>query len=128
MEHAPNGHPHAESKDSTRRRSLRHSISVPVEVRCAGHQYPVQSETTDLSQHGCYVKTLFPVAVGSQIGMRMTLNGVEVLARALVKTADQGLGNGVEFLDFIADGRHQLQEYLNSLAEPEDERNSTIIR
>jgi len=46
----------------------------------------------------------------------------------MVKTADQGLGNGIEFVEFIADGTHQLQIYLNSLAAPEAEPSSTIIR
>ncbi len=111
------------------RRSARHEVCVPVELRSAQQAYPTQSETTDISLHGCYVKTLFPIAAGTAVGMRMTLNGVEVLAKAVVKTADAGLGNGIEFVDFIADGKHQLQEYLNSLALPEkEEPSSTIIR
>jgi len=64
-----------ENAYSARRRSTRHPLAVPIELRCAGQPYPTQSETTDISLHGCYVKTLFPVAAGTLIGIRMTLNG-----------------------------------------------------
>jgi hypothetical protein len=112
------------------RRSPRHPIIVPVEIRSAGHSFPTQSETTDISEHGCYVKTLFPMPMGTQLGVRMSLNGTEVLAKATVKTSDLGLGNGIEFTDFIAGGRQQLRNYLNSLNQPEEEEEpkSTIIR
>ena len=116
-----------DSAPTGKRRSNRHQCSLPVELRPVGQAYPTQSETSDISEFGCYVKSLFPWPPGTAIGMRIAFNGTEILAKGVVKTADQGVGNGIEFVEFIADGKHQLHEYLASLGDPDPEPSSTVI-
>ncbi len=108
-----------EGKHSERRRFPRRLCSLPVELRPPGQPYPTSCETTDLSLCGCYVKLLFPLPVGTVVDVRFSAGDTEVQAKAVVKTSNPGLGNGIDFTEMAPSTRLQLERYLETLPEAE---------
>ena len=74
---------------------------------------------------GCYVKMLFPLPAGTVVAIRIGMDGREVKAKGLVKTADPGLGNGIEFTGMASSCRQELERYLQTL--PEAGTDSALI-
>lgn len=98
-----------------RRRFPRHIGSLPVELREASQSYPIKCETTDISLCGCYVKTMFTLPVGTRVSVRLRLADSELLLDATVRTADPGLGNGIEFSEMPRQQRDLLAHFLEHL-------------
>ncbi len=98
-----------------RRRFPRRMAALPVEVRQAAQSYPLKCETTDISLGGCYVKTLFTLPVGTEVNLRIRLADTELQVKGAVRTADPGLGNGIEFLEMPPEQREQLARYLQNV-------------
>ena len=98
-----------------RRRFPRHLGALPVEVRVASQSYPMECETTDISLCGCYVKNMFTLPVGTAVHLRIRLNDAEFQINGTVKTADPGLGNGIDFAEMNARQRAELASNLEKL-------------
>ena len=76
--------------------------------------FPLQVETTDVSLGGCYVATMFPLPMGTVIDFRFWVSGTPIACKAMIRTADQGVGNGIEFLDLDELSIETLSMYLDS--------------
>jgi PilZ domain len=98
-----------------RRRFPRHVGSLPIEIREVSRSYPMQCETTDISVGGCYVKTMFTLAVGAKVNVRIRLPEQEFHLQGVIRTADPGLGNGIEFGEMTAQQREELARYLDKI-------------
>lgn len=98
-----------------RRRFPRRTGSLPVELRIATQSYPMECETTDISLCGCYVKNMFTLPIGTAVHLRIRLNDVEFQVNGSVKTADPGLGNGIDFAEMNSRQREELAHYLEKL-------------
>ena len=106
-----------ESRHSERRRFLRRSCSLPVQLRPPGQSYATNCETTDISLCGCYVKVIFPLPVGTVVDVRIGMGDTVVQAKAVVKTSHPGLGNGIDFMEMTPANKLQLEHYLGVLPE-----------
>ena len=100
-----------------RRRYPRFKCQLPTEIRTPNSQYPIQGETTDVSLCGCFVATVFAMPVGTEIDFRCWVGETAVACKAVVRTSDPGVGNGIEFLDLDAPSQEILGRYLDSLQE-----------
>lgn len=98
-----------------RRRFSRHLGALPVEVRVPSQSYPMECETTDISLCGCYVKNMFTLPIGTGVHLRIRLNDAEFQIDGTVKTADPGLGNGIEFAEMNSRQRTELANRLEKL-------------
>ena len=98
-----------------RRRHPRHGCQLPVEIRLVTSSFPIQGETTDVSLGGCYIATMFPLPVGTNVDFRIWVGSTRIACKAAIKTSDPGVGNGIEFLDLDELSRSILFQYLNSL-------------
>jgi len=69
----------------------------------------------DFSASGCYIETLYPLPVGTQLELAITLKALDVTMPviATVRTSDQGVGMGVKFDE---EHRQRLQELLQKLS------------
>jgi hypothetical protein len=102
---------------SEKRNHQRVKCSVPAEL--TGDQaFPIRGETTDVSLSGFYFSTIFALPVGTTLKIKLALAGVEWLAEGVVRTADPGVGNGIEFTSLDDMTKQRLQEYLRAIAEP----------
>jgi len=100
-----------------RRRHARVRCNLPAEIRRAESPFTLQAETTDVSLGGCYVATTFPLPKDLTVDFRCWVAGTPIACKAVVRTADPGVGNGIEFLDLDELSRAILSVYLDSLRE-----------
>jgi|SRR4051794_22952959 c-di-GMP-binding flagellar brake protein YcgR len=98
-----------------RRHYARLRCALPVDVRPLHSSFPLQAETTDLSLGGCYVATMFPLPIGTEVEFRFWIEETRVGCRAVIRTCDPGVGNGIQFSDLDELSRERLQAYLASL-------------
>lgn len=108
-----------ESTNPERRGTARRRCSLMIQLRAPEQGYPNRCETTDISPCGCYVKSLFPLPVGTVVDVGIRTGDTEVQAKGVVKTSDPGLGNGIEFTEMTPSQRLQLEQNLETLPEAE---------
>lgn len=109
-----------------RRRYPRYELQLPIAIRAVldheeGPQVArLEGNTEDVSIGGAWVKSLKTLPSASLVEVTLDLQpGNAVRALSLVKWADRhdnGLGFGVEFLDFLEGSRYALHQFLNKLA------------
>lgn len=109
-----------------RRRYPRYAINVPITVRAVVEDGGearilfINGVTEDVSIGGAWVKTTEVVPGGSLVEVTAEFEqGSPIRALSLVKWADSdrdGLGFGVEFLDFLGGSRYALHQYLTQQA------------
>jgi len=110
-----------------RRHSVRYRCEIPVEIRTPGVSFPSQGSTTDVSLGGCYVSTRFNLGVGQQVELKLWVDGVAVVTKAIVRTSDPGVGDGMQFLQLDAASERVLGEFFARLeTNPEPATGSTI--
>lgn len=67
----------------------------------------------DLSISGCYILDARTLQRGQQLQLRIRFeDGDPIVAGAMVRRVDAGVGMAVEFLQMDANDRHRLKEYL----------------
>jgi len=105
-----------------RREYERLKLKVPIELYMEGSAFPIRGATADLSLGGCYVETIFPLPSGTELELKLQLEGT-LLIRAIVATSDPQVGNGIRFTRMLAEDVEELRAYLEA-AEKEDGVNS----
>ena len=97
-----------------RREFPRYYVNLTVEIKEVSSSFPLRGATTDVSLGGCYVATIFPIAVGSQIHFTMQVAGGNIKGRGSVQTCHPGVGMGIRFFDLMDEDRLRLDEYLHA--------------
>jgi hypothetical protein len=97
-----------EKRDSTRVK-----VRVPVELFAPDSDVPLRCATSDLSESGCYVETIYPFPIGSIFEMTLQINGT-LLALGTVVTCDPQVGNGVKFTKMLPEDHEELRAYLEA--------------
>ena len=105
----------ANSPFPERRRAHRVRCQLQLEVTPRGANYPLQVETTDVSMGGCYFATTFPIAVNTEVKVRIYLPDEVIGCNGIVRTADPGLGNGLQFLAVSEAHRCLLGQFLQGI-------------
>ncbi len=116
-----------DERQSERRRSIRITCALGIDVRPVGEPYAMRCETTDINMTGCYVRTLFPLAVNTPVELTITINGTATKTTGVVKTSDPGVGIGIEFTAISAEISRFYRSYLDAIGHGHD-GNVTIIR
>ena len=98
-----------------RRRDLRYTIKVQIELREKGSDVPIRMTTTDLSRGGCYVELMMPFPVGTDITATLWLSNNSVGIRGRVVTRHAQFGNGIKFVGFDENGERILATYLDAI-------------
>jgi hypothetical protein len=101
-----------------RRRYARSKAHVPVELHVEGSDTPIRGSTSDLSLGGCYIETMFPFPVGTQLEMKLQTNGT-LLLLATVVTCDPQFGNGIAFTKVLPEDFEELRTYLEQVEKEE---------
>jgi len=111
-----------------RRRYVRHRCTLPVEIRTPGASFPTQGQTIDVSLGGCYVNSRFNLAVGTEVDLKLWVDGVALKLKAVVRTSDPGVGHGFQFTNLDEAGGQVLNDYFRRQdAEPsQDDPGSTL--
>jgi hypothetical protein len=109
-----------DERRSEMRASPRVKVKVPVELYGPNSDVPLRGATSDLSETGCYIESIFPFPVGTPIEMSLELNET-VLALGTAVTCDPQVGNGIKFTKMLPDDREQLRTYIEAAEQAKDE-------
>lgn len=104
-----------------RRTERRFEASLPVEVKST-QGTSLRAEISDISLSGCYVNTLFPVAVGSIVNVMFWVGDEKLSVKGKVRTCVRGVGCGIEFLDVPEQAKKLLSDYFASGCRPASDR------
>ena len=103
------------STEPERRRHVRYTVQVQIEILQDGTDVPIRLETTDLSRGGCYVQMMTPFPVGIRLYATLWLDGCPLFIRGLVVTRHPQFGNGILFVDVEGQGDAMLKRYLEGI-------------
>jgi hypothetical protein len=99
--------------DQNRRKYPRLKLSVPIEFRPEGSEFPIRGATSDLSLSGCYVEMTFTFPVGTVLEISLQLDE-PLIAVATVVTCDTQVGNGLYFTKILPEDQEMLRAYLET--------------
>jgi hypothetical protein len=99
--------------ESERREHQRLKIKVPIEIYTEDSTSPIRGATSDLSLSGCYIETIFPFPVGTQLEIKLQLEGT-LLVLGTVVTSDPQVGNGVHFTRMLPEDIEELRVFLDA--------------
>jgi hypothetical protein len=102
-------------KPSNRRRRTRHRISFNLELRDQRMNIPLRVNATDISGNGCYVESILPLPVGTNLNLEFWIDEERVKTNAVVRTCDPGVGMGIEFLGLTPEMQDAFQKHLEKL-------------
>jgi hypothetical protein len=90
-----------------------------VELHVAGQNAPMRLDTADICVGGCYLETMFTMAVGTALDAVLWLGEKKFTTRAEIVTCHPQFGNGLKFLGLAEAEQKTLQAYLDSLPDAE---------
>ena len=109
----------AQESDFEKRRHPRHKIRIGVDLQGPDSEAKLQAQCSDISQTGCYVHTLYPWPSGTPLVAVIWLNSERIEVTAVVRTSDQNVGMGIEFMNLCDEEDRRLQQFLAySLTDP----------
>ena len=103
------------STPDNRRRFQRHKISFPLEFRDERVNTPMRVNATDISGNGCYVETVMPLAISTELKVDFWMDQERMSTTATVRTRDPGVGMGIEFSGVPDDSKKRFQAHLDKL-------------
>jgi PilZ domain len=101
-----------------KRESNRIKVKVPVELYAPDSDVPLRGATSDLSETGCYIESIFPFPVGTVFEMSLRLDET-LLALGTVVTCDPQVGNGIKFTKMLPEDQEQLRAYVQAAQDAE---------
>ena len=108
----------AAPSDSDKRRFARHRVSFPITISFNdGSRSHMQCSATDIGGRGCYVETLVPLPIGSDIILTFWIDSEKINTRGVVRASDPGVGMGIEFTALEMEIQKKLQQYLDKIDE-----------
>jgi len=105
----------SQSPARNKRRFARHKITFPIELRDPRNNAAMQTNATDISGCGCYVETLIPMPLGTEVKIALWIESEKVNTTGTVKASDPGVGMGIEFTGMNLDTQMRLQQVLEKL-------------
>lgn len=104
------------SHASDKRRFARHHVQFPLTVSFPdGQRAHMQCTATDISARGCYIESLVPLAIASNIFITFWLDSDKIRTSGVVRTSDPGVGMGIEFTALTDEIQKRLQAYLEKM-------------
>jgi hypothetical protein len=97
------------------RRRPRHRIFINIELRNEHTSSPLRVTATDISGNGCYVESMLPLPPGTHLRAQLCLGTERLTTSAVVRTCDQGLGMGIEFVTLTPEQQDEVQRHLQRL-------------
>jgi len=102
-------------RQDNRRKFARHKISFPLELRDERVNTTLRVNATDISGNGCYVETVMPLAIGTNLRVDLWMGEERLSPSAVVRTRDPGVGMGIEFTGLPEETKKRFQAHLDKL-------------
>jgi PilZ domain len=100
-----------------RRRSTRHTVSAVVQVVDTRSGTRLTTRASDLGLGGCYVDTLTPLPVGTEVKLGIHKDKVLIELTGKIVYSHPGLGMGIAFVEAASEHKAALEEWLSSLSQ-----------
>ena len=97
--------------DPERRRYPRVKAKVPVELKCTDAT-PMRTGTEEISLGDGYIETIFTMEVGTRLSLALSLKDDVIRCMGVVATKYPQVGNGIDFIDMVPNGRLKLSAYI----------------
>lgn len=107
--------PVATEEAAERRGGIRYQITVSAEVIEVKSNTRFSARTTDLGPGGCFVDTLMPLPVGSDVRVRLHKENMAIEALGTVSYSQTGLGMGIAFNEMPPPKQRALDAWLAEL-------------
>jgi c-di-GMP-binding flagellar brake protein YcgR len=107
------------SDRNDRREHVRVKVSVSVEIQADAGGRRIRGDTADLSLGGCYIETVFPFPIGTDLALQLSIE-TTVLIAATVVTCDPQVGNGIKFIRMLQEDREALKAFLEAAQQAQD--------
>jgi len=105
----------AATKEAERRGADRHVFTAAAEVVDLTTGARFSTRTTDLGPGGCFVDTLSPLPVGSQVHVSVRKGQTHFQSEGTVVYSQDGLGMGIGFASLDATQQRALETWLTEL-------------
>ncbi|HTJ87214.1 MAG TPA: PilZ domain-containing protein [Terriglobales bacterium] len=103
-------------RGSDKRRFMRHKVSFPLTISFTDGSRPhMQCSATDIGGRGCYVESLSPLPIGSELIITFWIDSQKITTKGLVRASDPGVGMGIEFTVLEMHHQEKLQQYLEKM-------------
>jgi hypothetical protein len=103
---------------SDKRRTPRYKCEGSVELIEEGCSVRTWAMFTDINQYGCYIEAQATYPVGTNLYLKMTLNGKRVEGKGIVRVNYPYLGMGIAFVEMSEENRERLNILLNPVTYP----------
>lgn len=101
--------------ESERRGAVRYQLTVSAEVVELKSGTRFSTRTTDLGPGGCFVDTLMPLPVGSDVNIRLHKDNMSIEATGAVTFSQAGLGMGIAFGEMPPERHAAFEAWLAEL-------------
>jgi PilZ domain-containing protein len=106
----------SERRANEKRRFLRHKVLFPITISFAdGRRSHMQCNATDIGGRGCYVESLVPLMIGTEVVVTFWIDSQKFTTNGIVRASDPGVGMGIEFTALEMQIQNRLQEYLEKI-------------
>ncbi len=112
-----NRDPNSDAKD--RRKYGRIKLRVPIMIQPDSGDGPMRGATADLSLGGCYIETIFPLPIGTNLDVQLSA-GNTILIAGTVVACDPQVGNGIRFIKMLPEDREALEAFVRAAQEAQE--------
>jgi hypothetical protein len=104
------------ARPGDKRRFVRHRVNFPITISFPdGHRSHMQCTATDIGGRGCYVESLVPLQIGTDVIITFWIDSEKISTKGIVRASDPGVGMGLEFTALEVPIQHKLQAYLDKI-------------
>lgn len=101
--------------EAERRNAIRYQLTVSAEVVELTSGTRFSTRTTDLGPGGCFVDTLMPLPIGSDVNIRLHKDNMSIEAAGTVTFSQAGLGMGIAFGEMPPERQSAFDAWLSEL-------------
>ncbi len=104
------------TRRSDKRQFIRHRVQFPIVIGFTDpRRAHMQCYATDIGGRGCYVETLVPLAVDTEVIITFWVDSDKIITKGRVRTSDPAVGMGIEFISLEEQIQLRLQQYLDKM-------------
>ena len=103
-------------RGAEKRRFTRHKVQFPIQISFADERRAhMQCSSTDIGGRGCYVESLVPLHINSEVVITFWIDSEKIKTTGVVRASDPGVGMGIEFNELESHIQKRLQAYLEKI-------------
>src|SRR5258708_20029568 len=106
------GHDSSVQSPAEKRRHPRRKVPIQIELHQEGVAAPLRTATSETSVGGCYVETMFTLAVGTLLTMTLWFGDEKVTTECRVATCFPQVGNDIQFTAISDTPRTKFERFL----------------